>query len=52
MKKATQKKPKVFRTLIRLIHMGGKPVQENGNGQNAGKNKNEKGEGRPFFFGR
>lgn len=51
MKKATQKKPKVFRTLIRRVHLGGKKAQENGNRRNAGKN--EKGEERtPFFFGR
>lgn len=26
MKQTAQKKPKVFRTLIRLIHIGGKPA--------------------------
>ena len=28
MKQAGQKKPKVFRTLIRLIHTGDRPAQE------------------------
>ena len=38
MKQTAQKKPKVFRTLIRRIHMGNKAVQKDNKMQTAGKN--------------
>jgi len=47
-----KKKPKVFRTLVRHIHTGGKAVRDDGNEPGA-KKKNDKQERQPpFFFGR
>jgi hypothetical protein len=47
-----QKKPKVFRTLIRRIHTSRKTVRDESNGPVA-RRKNEKQEPHPpFFFGR
>jgi len=46
-----QKKPKVFRTLIRRIHISGKAVRDDSNEPGA-KRKNDKQERQtPFFFG-
>jgi len=52
MKQTAQKKPKVFRTLILRIHIGGKAVRDNSN-ESAAREKSEKQERRSsFFFGR
>jgi hypothetical protein len=50
MKQTVQKKPKVFRTLIRLIRNDGKETLNNSDRQSAGK-KNNRGRQPPFFFG-
>ncbi|KXG77157.1 MULTISPECIES: hypothetical protein [Clostridia] len=51
MKQTAQKKPKVFRTLIRRIHISRKTARDESNGPAAGR-KNEKQETHPpFFFG-
>lgn len=51
MKQTTKKKPRVFRTLIRLIHIGEDPAHQDNNGQTAGM-KDKRQEARPpFFFG-
>jgi hypothetical protein len=51
MKQTTQKKPKIFRTLIRRIHISRKTVRDESNEPTA-RRKNEKQEPHPpFFFG-
>lgn len=49
MKQTGQKKPKVFRTLIRLIHAGDRPAQEDGHIP-ASKEKCENRRDSPFSF--
>lgn len=49
MKQTVQKKPKVFRTLIRRIHISRKTVRDESNGTAAGR-KNEKQETPPAFL--
>lgn len=52
MKQTAQKKPKVFRTLIRRIHISRKTNRDEGN-EPAARRKDEKQEPHPpFFFGR
>lgn len=52
MKQTAKKKPRVFRTLIRLIHTDGKTAQEDSS-MPAAKEKKEKQPRQPlFFFGR
>ena len=52
MKQTAQKKAKVFRTLIRRIHIGSKAVRDDSN-EPAAKKKIDKQERQPpFFFGR
>lgn len=46
MKNSEKKKTKAFRTLIRLIHIGDKPVKNSQNMQSSAR-KNEKQEGQP-----
>jgi hypothetical protein len=52
MKQTAKKKPKVFRTLFRLIHTGKKTAQDDSH-MSATKGNNEKQSRQlPFFFGR
>lgn len=52
MKQTVKTKPKVFRTLIRLIHTGNKTAQDDSY-MSVTKEKNEKQPRQPpFFFGR
>ena len=51
MKQTAQKKPKVFRTLIRRIYISCKTARDESSGPAAGR-KNEKQKTHPpFFFG-